>query len=182
MAQAHLKVVDTQTGEIIRTCPHCDQEELIDALNKEIGKLCRRIDSLERDREAERLAHPKRVLIEKLHSFWQQQANKPRSGLTSDRHDAIEKLLRSRTDEEIRWAVVGACRFPYYSQTMIGHRVSDAPFKGAKRYDNWSHLAEKADRFEELANLGYQWCKANDFELEKIDTSLPEKKKRLKSA
>lgn len=180
----HLRVVQIdENGEAQSPCPHCAAgaehpacHELEAAKNLAVS-LQRRVDNLLRDKNAERLADPKRPTIEKLHAWWQKvntKKGKRVSGLTPDRHDDIKMLLRDhdRTIDEIMWAVVGAARFPYYSkqQGMIGSRTPEAPYPSAPKYTSWSHIREKSDRFEVLASLGARWMIENGQELPDLDS------------
>jgi hypothetical protein len=163
--------------------PACD--ELQAAKNLAVS-LQRKVDNLLRDKNAERLADPKRPTIEKLHAWWQQCNTRPRGrvqGLTPDRHDEIKMLLKDhdRTVDEIMWAVLGAAKYPYYAKQshLIGTRTDKPSRKGEPRYTDWEHIRTKAGRFEMLASLGAQWLKENGQELPDLDSlELQKSKKR----
>jgi hypothetical protein len=172
-AAGHLRVVEVdENGEPQTPCEYCAThtehpacDELQAAKNLAVA-IQRKYENLLRDKHAERLNSSQRKKIEELHEFWESHnPSKRKRKLTDDRHDAWEKLLRDHGDEDedtIRWAIVGACKFPYYDKRLIGQRTSVAPHKGAPKYLEPEHIGEKAGRFEMLASLGYSWLKEND--------------------
>lgn len=169
----HLRSVEfDDNGEVVDPCQYCatgqqhpNCPELEAAKNLAVS-LQRKYEQLLRDKHAERVTSNQRPKIEELHAFWESlNPSKRKLKLGDDRHDAWAKLLRDHPDaegeEEIRWAIVGACKYPYYHRTQIGQRTDQPPYKGAPKYIEPDHLAEKSGRFEMLANLGYLWLKEN---------------------
>ena len=195
MAKAgHLRVVDTDTGELQEYCHYCAEglqhpecDELAAAKNLAVS-LQRKIDNLLRDQHDERVNGPQRPKIEELHAFWESihpvKAKRSRK-LKDDRHDAWAKLLRdhpgSGGEEEIRWAVIGACKFPYYCKKNVGQRTATPPYPGAERYVEPDHIGQKAGRFEMLANLGFRWLKENGEELPEPTVPITEAKRKRKA-
>ena len=146
----HLRVVDTDTGEIIEhdpnACPHCvpllDQ---IKGLQRDIRGWAQRFAELKRDKEAEAKAHADWPLAVRLFEYWQQKCNHPGSGWTVDRFEAIQPFLRHKKYGPVACvrAIDGAAFAPFTTQRKNG---------STKRHDDWGLIFREADRLEDFAN------------------------------
>jgi hypothetical protein len=154
-AQPLLQIVDPDTGEL--RAPGCEScadlaaklagaEGDLHVLTKENTKLLRRIDALQRDRDAERLNDPRRSEILSVFAYWQERCRHPNARFDGARHDLIKARLRQFTADELRTAIDGASVAAYVDS------------KG-KRHDRLGLILENAERVEDFCNRYHRWQK-----------------------
>lgn len=155
MSRAALRLVDTETGELHAGCPRCEEVNVEDLTNleSEHRKVLRRLKQLERDRQAEREADPRRDHILELIERWKLKTGHPRSNASSgDRFDLIKaRLAEGYTLEDLELAIDG---IGHYRYVINGNRVTEG--KPGQRHDRLGIALGGGEAVERFANLGHQ--------------------------
>jgi hypothetical protein len=150
----NLQLVDTDTGEIAG-CPRCEDVQVGDLENAESEnrRLIRRLKQLERDRDAERQADPRRDHILALIDRWKLKTNHPRANAyTADRFDVVKaRLSEGYTVEDLELAVDGIGAFRY---VVNGERTRNGT--PAQRHDRLGIALGGGEAVERFANLGHR--------------------------
>lgn len=154
MSRAALKLVDTETGEIAG-CPRCEDVAVEDVVNLEAEnrRLLRRLKQLERDRDAERQADPRREVILELIERWKLKTGHPRSNSAAgDRFDLVKaRLNEGYTPDDLELAIDGIGAFRY---VVNGERRRTG--KPGQRHDRLGIALGGGEAVERFANLGHQ--------------------------
>lgn len=144
MKASHLRLVDTDTGEIVHTT---DPAEEIKALQAALVRAERTIAGLRADKERKRKEHARREDVTDIFDEWRLETNHRRSKLTDDRFDAIASLLdKGYTREHFSEVIAGlkaAPRVLYGRRGLAGDRKDDI---------EW--VCAKGARFEAAAVIG----------------------------
>jgi hypothetical protein len=153
-AAAHLRLVDTQTGELVE---HEDPADTIRALQASLSRLQRSYDALIRNKAAERRNYRRRADIDMAFEDWKNKLvaagmkGKARCKLSDDRFDAMKAIAEAGyTLQDFQRANTGIATHPY---VVYGKRRQTGSDDALNVDIAW--VCEKARRFEECARLGY---------------------------
>jgi len=148
-AAPHLRLVDTETGEIVE---HDDPVAENKALRASLTRAENVIKGLRASLADQRKTYPKRSLVQDVFEDWQARTGHKRSKLTDDRFDAIKSLVeKDYTFEHFQLVNAALAAFPY---ERYGRRYETG--QKAERKDDIGWVCEKGRRFELLANLGHE--------------------------
>lgn len=155
----HLRVVDTETGEVHEGCPNCsDLTAKLEEAHRKLDGAWLENRSLKKDYEREHIEHDDRPRVEALHAFWQAECSRPRSALDFGKSSRFEAWLRGlklgkrmakklkldlSPDEMCRLAVMGAGFDPYTNQLRNG---------AVERYDDPTTIFKNLASFERFVN------------------------------
>lgn len=149
MTAAHLRLVDTETGEIVE---HEDAHTENIALRAALTRAENVIKGLRSALADQRTAYPKRGLIEDAFTDWQHRTSHKKSKLTDDRFDAIKSMVdKGYSFEHFTLVNEALAALPY---ERYGKRYPTGS-KG-ERKDDIGWVCEKGRRFEQLANHGHE--------------------------
>lgn len=150
-----LQVVDPETGELRAAgCQQCAEltAKLVGAqadfevVTRENTRLLRRIEALQRDRDAERLSDPQRPEIVAVFDYWRKRCQHPNSRFDGRRHDVIKARLRQFSADELRMAIDGAAVDAYVDAKQ-------------RRHDHLGLIFRDAERVEDFCNRYHRWKK-----------------------
>jgi hypothetical protein len=143
-AARHLRSVDAATGEVLDSCPRCqDLEAQIAGAEKDIRAWRRRYAELARDRERDAKNHPLWDTAAELFGEWKLACRHPRSAWTVDRFETVAPLLEKYGVAMCRRAIAGAAFDPYRTTRRNGTE---------QRHDDFSLVFRDAGRLESFAN------------------------------
>ena len=157
VTDVQLAIVDPETGELRAAgCVQCADlaarlagaDTDLELVTRENTRLLRRIDALQRDRDAERLNDPQRAEILDVFDYWREKCRHPNARFDGARFDLIKARLRTFTVDELKQAIDGAAVDAYV----------DA--KG-KRHDRLGLVFESAERVEDFCNRYHRWKRRN---------------------
>lgn len=147
---AHLRVVDTSTGELRDDgCESCGELRVqLAARERDVRTWSRRCAELERDHEAEAESHELQEDAKRLFDYWRRACGHPKSKWTPDRFWEVERWLRRYGLEMCERAIAGAA-FDHWTTTRRNGST--------KRFDGWGLIfpppgPSKAPGVEEFAN------------------------------
>lgn len=84
-AHAHLRLVDTTTGEVIENCPGCaGRDDVIAGLERDVRGWAARFAQLKRDKEREAREDPLWPILEALYGVWRRECGHMRSRFSAD--------------------------------------------------------------------------------------------------
>lgn len=149
----HLRVVDTETGEIHE---NPDPSETIKALEAALVRAQSTITGLKAKYANDRATYAKRSLVEDIIDDWKVATGHPKSKRTDDRFDAVKNYLeKGYTREHFEMVLAGLKAYPY-----VVYGVRRASGSKSDRKDDIAYVCEKGRRFEDLAVLGHELKKA----------------------
>ena len=159
MEAAHLRVVDTSTGEIREAADDRDYrirdlEDQKAGLERTIAMQAKRIGTLERKvrEEEDPSTHPKGKEIVALIERWMRATDHPRSKVSADRIKLVKSRLKDGyTVEQLELAVDGIGAYRYVTN---GHRTRTG--NPTNRHDRLGIALAGGEKVEEFARLGYQ--------------------------
>lgn len=149
----HLQVVDTETGELVESCPGCaEKQDKIDGLSRKLAAASGQITKLQRDRRHAMREHQLFGVVNECFGYWQERTDHPKSELTTERFDLTEAILRHYGAEDgqrrIHLAVDALARSDWHMK-----RGEHADRKGPKQ-DRYDTLLSPRDRFEQWVSEG----------------------------
>lgn len=151
-APRHLRVIDTQTGELADDCESCRAlSDQLAGLDRDLRAWRARYADLKRDREGEARASEYWQPGEWLFNHWRHVCNHPRAVFTVDRFWLVHPFLSNARYGKTMRDRVAVCRL------AINGAAFDAFTKVRKngtvqRFDDWSLIFRDAAHMEEFAN------------------------------
>jgi hypothetical protein len=151
MTPAALRLVNTQTGEIVEDIQLDNALRRVEELEADVANLekdlrAKRalITRLNRDRERERRAYEDRQVVESIFGEWQRECSHPHSKLTAERFDAIRGMLeKGYKREQFSLAIAGAKFDPFCTKRKNGT---------VQRHDDIELICREGVKFESFAN------------------------------
>lgn len=158
-SRPRLKLIDDQTGEI--QCEDCgrargEAEEAwrkLEDAEKELRQYRAKVRRLENEKAKERMEYLRRAEVEQVFNKWRLLCKHPRSKLTNERFDAVQKLLdQEYTVDEIGKAITYIAAFPFM---ISGERRQRG--KPSQQWDDLELICRNGGKMEKFATLGYHW-------------------------
>jgi hypothetical protein len=156
-AVSHLRVIDTETGEVRESDLAYQVRDLLDqkaGFERTIAMQAKRIGTLERkvEEDEDPSTHPKGREIVALIERWMRATEHPKSKVSADRVKLVKSRLKDGyTVEQLELAIDGIGAFRYVTN---GHRTRDG--SPTNRHDRLGIALAGGEKVEEFARLGYQ--------------------------
>lgn len=143
----HLRIVDTESGEVLNECPNCSTlEDQLAGADKEIRAWRTRYANLKRDRDAEARKDELWGKAVALFTEWRIATGHMRSGWNAERFWTCQPYLAQDGFVTCRWAVWGIAYQPNTKTLPSGY---------VERYDSWELCFKNRATFERYVNRGY---------------------------
>ena len=155
MRATHLKLIDTDSGEITEAdgCPRCEAlQRDLELAEKDLATKRRTIKSLQGDKTRARKEYARREEVVDCFNHWAEVTGHSRSKMSDDRFDVIKaRLEEGYSVDQVKLAFDGLAAFPY---VVNAQRKSEG--SRAQKFDDVEHACSKGSRLERLANLGWE--------------------------
>jgi hypothetical protein len=193
VAERHLRLMDSATGEIIPDheiddCPKCMSSKMeivqlrrqlvalqgvelqLTLTEKDLRKSRGMINILQKQLTQDLQSGDHADTINRIFNMWKQWCRHPRSPLDNDRADHIRKILMVKTDDGELAYTARDCALAILGAAAAPYVSTGAG--GRKRHDGIDLIFRNASKFEDFVNRGARYLRAHPEHVNKFEEAL----------